>query len=546
MPPLSPSQETIRFGEFHVSVRSGELRKRGRRIKLQTQPFQVLQVLLESRGEVVSREELQKRIWPEDTFVDFDHGLNNAVKKLRAALGDDAEQPRYIETLAKRGYRFIAPVEGFASGGLESAAPGPTVAEEKPSAAPGKGTARRTALVAGTVLAISALIALGFKIAGPKPGSKPPSEASSGTAGYVPSFTRTNYDVGSQPDSVVVGDFNGDGRLDLAVANAGDGTVSVLLGRGDGTFQSPMQYTVGPRGRFSQIAVGDFNGDGQLDLAVSNFGSNNVGVLLGKGDGTFRSAGSYKVGANPGAVAVADVNGDGKLDVVVANQNCNNGHGPCGPGSVSVLLGNGDGTFQAHKEFATAMGPNWVTVGDFNGDGKLDLAVPCGGSRESTSKLSILLGNGDGTFLGPVSYELNSNGASVAAADFNGDGKLDLAIADNMGFVSIFLANGDGTFRTRVDYPIGYHPWGSIGIGDFNGDGNLDLAVATNGPNLVTILSGKGDGTFLSSGAGSLTGLSPQGVAVGDFRRNGKLGLAVPVRSSNVVSILLQGGFRER
>lgn len=539
--PLSPSHEVIRFGDFDVDPRAGELRKHGIRIRLQVQPFQVLQTLLEHPGEVVTREELQKRIWPADTFVDFDQGLNNAVKKLREALGDDAEKPRFVETLSKRGYRFIAPVEENSNGGRAEAAPAANFTAEPVNVPADRGTARRAALVAGTVLAFSALIILGFKIADPRPSSKRSTEVSPGKAGYVPSFTQTNYDVGSQPDSVVVGDFNNDSKLDLAVANAGDGTVSILLGKGDGTFQSPTQYPVGPAGLMSQIAAGDFNGDGHLDLVVSNFDGHNVSVLLGNGDGTFRAAGSYNVGTNPTSVAVVDLNRDGKLDLVVSNQNCNNAQGPCGPGTVSVLLGNGDGTFQAHRDFSTCKGANWVAVGDFNGDGKPDLAVACGASRESKSKLSILLGNGDGTFLASVSYELASNADSVVAADFNGDGKLDLALADHMGLVSILLGNGNGTFRPRVDYPIGWQPWGSIGIGDFNGDGNLDLAVATTtDPNLVTILTGKGDGTFLSLGAGSLTGLSPNGVAVGDFRRNGKLDLAVPVRSSNVVSILLQ------
>ena len=540
MSPLSSSQRTIRFGDFSVDLYAGDLRKHGIRIKLQVQPFQVLQALLERTGEVVTREELQKRIWPADTFVDFDHGLNNAVKKLREALGDDAEKPRFIETLSKRGYRFIGSVKELANGGRKSAAPGANVIDEMASVALGGGAARRTALVAGTILAFSALIALGVKMASPKPAAKPSNEASLSRIGYVPGFTRADYSVGQQPYAVVVGDFNRDGKLDLAVASAGDGTVSVLLGKGDGTFRSPMQYTVGPRGLLSQIAAGDFNGDGRLDVVVSNFGSNDVSVLLGKGDGTFQAAGSHKVGTNPSAVAVADLNGDGKLDLVVANQNCNNGHPPCGPGTVSVLLGNGDGTFQAHKELATCKGPNWVTVGDFHRAGKLDLAVACGGSRESPSKLSILLGNGDGTFQTFFSYPLKVNGDSVAAADFNRDGKLDLAVGDNIGLVSVFLGNGDGTFRDRVDYPAGPFPSGSIGIGDLNGDGNLDLVVASGGSNSVTILLGNGDGTFRPWGFRFDTGLFPQGVAVGDFRRNGRLGLAVPARSSNVVSILLQ------
>lgn len=276
-----------------------------------------------------------------------------------------------------------------------------------------------------------------------------------------------------------------------------------------------------------------------MDLVVSNSGGNNVSVLLGNGDGSFRATTSYEVGRNPSSVAVADVNGDGKLDLVVSNQNCSHSGGPCAQGTVSVLLGNGDGTFQPHKDFAAGRVPNWVAVGDFNGDGKLDLVVVNGQGNGGPSTVSILLGNGDATFQVPISYPLNTNGASVATADFNRDGKLDLAVVDNIGLVSVFLGNGDGTFQTRVDYPAGSLPFGSIGIGDFNGDGNLDLAVASGGSNSVTILLGNGEGTFQPQGVRFGTDLVPQGVAVGDFNGNGKLDLAIPARYSNVVSILL-------
>ena len=165
----------------------------------------------------------------------------------------------------------------------------------------------------------------------------------------------SSYSVGINPNSVAVGDFNGDGKLDLAVANSFDNFVSVLLGKGDGTFQAAVNYGTGS-GPLS-VAVGDFNGDGKLDLVVTNAFDNNVSVLLGNGDGTFQAAVNYGAGSAPNSVAVGDFNGDGKLDLAVANNGSNN---------LSVLLGNGDGTFQAAVNYSAGKGPYSVAVGDFN------------------------------------------------------------------------------------------------------------------------------------------------------------------------------------
>lgn len=324
------------------------------------------------------------------------------------------------------------------------------------------------------------------------------------------------------------------------MGNGGGGFVSVLLGKGDGTFEPVVHYHTG-LGPLSHLAVGDFNGDGDLDFATTNYGSNNVTLLVGNGDGTFQKPSSFDLGKNPTGIAAGDMNGDGKLDLVVANQNCPYGRPPCGTGTVSVLLGNGDGTFQAHRDFPLGHPIADVTVGDFNGDGKLDLAVVGRDPADvQTASVSILLGKGDGTFRAPVRYRLNTNPCSVATADFNADGKLDLVVLDNVGVVSILLGNGDGTFQPRVDYPAGSFPVGSIGIGDFTGRGRLDLAVASGGSSFVTILFGNGDGTFEPRGLRFATATMPQAVAVGDFKGNGRLDLAVPARSGNVVSLLSQ------
>jgi len=320
----------------------------------------------------------------------------------------------------------------------------------------------------------------------------------------------------SFPTSVAVGDFNGDGKLDLAVANSSNlsGDVSILLGNGDGTFQAAVDYSAGSLPE--SVAVGDFRGDGKLDLAVANYNDNNVSILLGNGGGTFQAAVNYATTwTGPYSVAVGDFNGDGKLDLVVANY----------AGSVSILLGNGDGTFQAAVNYSTGSFGTYstsVAVGDFNGDGKLDLAVANSGSNN----VSILLGKGDGTFQAAVNYATGTEPFSVAVADFNGDGKLDLVVAnEGSNNVSILLGNGDGTFQAAVDYGAGTYP-DAVAVGDFNGDGKLDLVVANDGSSNVSVLLGNGNGTFQAAvdyGAGT----QPMSVAVGDFNGEGRLGMAV-------------------
>jgi hypothetical protein len=338
--------------------------------------------------------------------------------------------------------------------------------------------------------------------------------------GFLPAV---NYNAGSGPFSVAVGDFNGDGKADLAMANSGSSNVSVLLGNGNGTFQAAVNYNAGT-GPVS-VAVGDFNGDGKADLAAANQFSNTVSVLLGNGDGTFQAAVNYNAGTAPDSVAVGDFNGDGKADLAVANYDSNN---------VSVLLGNGDGTFQAAVNYGAGTNPESVAVGDFNGDGKADLAV----ANSQGANVSVLLGSGDGTFQAAVNYNAGSVPASVAVGDFNGDGKADLAPANENGAnVSVLLGNGNGTFQAAVNYGAGVNPY-CAAVGDFNGDGEADLAVANYGGNNVSVLLGNGNGTFQAA-VNYSAGTGPISAAVGDFNGDGRADLATANSGSNNVSILL-------
>jgi hypothetical protein len=342
--------------------------------------------------------------------------------------------------------------------------------------------------------------------------------------------------------TAAVGDFNRDGRLDLAIAVPDDNAVSVLLGNGDGTFQTFVEYATPANP--TAVAIGDFNRDGKLDLAVATAGVvGTASLLMGNGDGTFQTHVDYQVGPTPSFIAAVDLNGDGKLDLAVDNQNCVNF--PCGFGSISILLGRGDGTFQPHLDYGTGSSPSFA-ISDFNGDGRLDLAIahencvafsPCG-----PGTVSILLGNGNGTFPGEVAYAVGTAPASVAVADFNRDGRLDLAVANSAaGTVSVLLGKGKGSFRNHVDYSVGQNV-GAITVGDFNDDAKMDFAVTTAVG--VSVFLGKGDGTFQTP-TSYATGPGPGFIVAADFNGDGKLDLAVTNVNGGfgtTVSVLLGNG----
>ncbi len=328
------------------------------------------------------------------------------------------------------------------------------------------------------------------------------------------------YATADRSYGVAVGDFNRDGKPDLAVTNYASGTVSVLLGNGNGTFQGHVDYATGeyPEG----VAVGDFNNDGNLDLVVGN--DQSVSVLLGNGDGTFQAQVEYPTGIYPG-VAVADFDRDGKLDLVVADHD-----------NIKVFLGNGNGTFQPAVTYAAGTQPGFPAVGDFNRDGKLDLVV----SNNTTNTINVLLGNGNGTFQPAVTYNTAPSPTQIAVADFNVDDKLDLAVGGGTG-VSVLVGNGDGTFQAHVDYDTGSSNPCSVAAGDFNGDGHLDLAVADLFSTNFHLLLGNGNGTFgapATYAAGS--GTYSSSVAPGDFNGDGRLDIAAANSHTATVSVFLQ------
>ncbi len=350
------------------------------------------------------------------------------------------------------------------------------------------------------------------------------------------------YQVGVGPESVAIGDFDGDGSPDLAVANNGTnsnyvGTVSVLLGTGDGTFGPKTDY--GTPGYHRSVAVGDMNRDGELDLVTASSNPRTVSVLLGRKDGTF--APMITTGTDSPShyfsslvMALGDLNADGNLDVVIGDDFID--------GSILVMLGNGDGTLGA-PTLRSLLYPQDLAIGDLNRDGKLDLVVVGDG-------ISVMLGNGDGTFGSAATTSLfqESEIWSVAIGDLNRDANPDLVVGSyNGGNVGVLLGNGDGTFQSVIaSQTTGALAVYSVAIGDLDGDGRPDVA-AGNTNSSISVMLGNGNGTLGPQTDYGTVG-APVSVAIGDFNRDGKPDLTVTNFGSyagflgQTVSVLLNIG----
>jgi FG-GAP-like repeat len=354
-------------------------------------------------------------------------------------------------------------------------------------------------------------------------------------AGEVAFNPVQTYPVGSEPRFLAAGDFNRDGKLDLVVLNTVGNTISILLGNGDGTFR-PANTIAGDTNAVA-IAAADLNGDQRVDLVIT--GDSGVSVLLANGDGTFQAPEHFDGGASLAynGLVVTDFNSDGKSDLAVINAN-----------GVSILLGNGDGTFQARIDSAIESTPNTIVAGDFNGDGRADLAV-----AGWATGLMILLGNGDGTFQSPLSQ--NEFPFVRGVADFNKDGKLDLLVDKEMvrcgsggvyfcgAPIGVMFGNGDGSFQAPSIISHTSLTLSSLAA-DFDGDGNLDIGVVEGGGDMDIYL-GDGKGAFVSTLQSRFALIAPGGnglvvsAVAADFNGDKAPDIAGPNAGAGYAAVLI-------
>ena len=347
-------------------------------------------------------------------------------------------------------------------------------------------------------------------------------------------YAPTVSELAAASVDMVTADFNGDGNLDLALLNTYINTLSIQLGDGAGGFSEHVSITTGLFTR--QLALADFNGDGKSDLVIVSGYDNNLSqfsILIGDGLGGFTTASTVQVPLAPMIVATADINGDGLSDLAFSQGD-----------NISIRLGNGTGGFTGSTEIPVST-PSALAFGDFNGDGKIDLAVTSTYDTTIPGIVTIKLGDGSGGFSGTNTFPVGINPVRLVISDFNSDGYLDLATANSgSNDLSILLGNGSGSFTPGSSVSVGASPI-SLSSGDFNGDGKIDLAVVNSGDNNSSVLLGNGLGGFSNNGIVPIANYSTAIISA-DFNNDGRLDFAIggataSIRLNGTVTINLQG-----
>ncbi|CAF3715826.1 unnamed protein product [Rotaria socialis] len=352
----------------------------------------------------------------------------------------------------------------------------------------------------------------------------------------------------SRPIAISLSDMNNDTILDIITANYGTQSISILFGYGNGNFSSPTSYSTGYDSFPSAVATGDFNNDNYLDLSISNYGTDSAQILFGNKNGTFKNGLTLltSVGSRPNSIAVGHFNQDVYQDIAVANSGSN---------EIGIFLNNGNGTFAKQVAYSTnSSSPYSIGVGDFNQDNLLDIIV----SNNGTKNIAFFLGCGNGTFVLPRMYSTGAfSSISFAICDVNKDRRLDIMVVSNdTGAIDILLGSFEG-FENQMTFSTGSYPQSvavgfenqmtfstgsvpkSVAVGDFNNDTQLDIVVANSHDKNVSVLLGYRNGSFQNQMTFS-TGFGPQSVAVGDFNNDTRLDIVVDNFYSNNVSILLQ------
>jgi hypothetical protein len=338
----------------------------------------------------------------------------------------------------------------------------------------------------------------------------------------------------SQPRSVIIGDVNNDNQMDIIVANSGTNTIGIFISKSDGIFENQQTYTTGTNSRPYSIVTSDFNNDNYLDIAVANYGTNNIGIFIGNGNGLFNDQNLFSLGSSrPLFITVSDFNKDNRTDIIVTNYGTN---------SIGILLGYGNGSFQDQTTYSTGYDsiPYSLVVADFNEDNRMDIAV----ANYGTNNIGIFLGYDNGTFSSQNTYTTlpKSNPYSIAIGDFNNDNHLDIVVSNSgTGNIGIFLGYGNGTFLAQTTYSTGTNSYPQyITLGDFKKDNELDIVIVDSKNNQVHVLPGYGNGTFaIITTYNGIYESSPFWVAVTDFNNNNQSDIVVANYGTNNVLILI-------